>query len=457
MREKRFLQNKRMIGGVSFLAFFFLFTGTMFAEIPALSSKVIVDSKEPFACRVYAYDFDVDSKGNIHIVYSNPTLPDCSTSQIRYVRRIDGVWQPPIAISNNGRGRNLSTFLEVGQDDTIHICYIGVDNAPHPPRNLHYVTVSDNGVKGQDIVVAPGGWHTRMQLDEEDHPIFIREGETYPGKVSKLTLHTTIDNLTWIKQYIDVPDTEKFRIADFLYKNGMYHLTYGGSEHSEEVWDSARMENRVDGIFHELHYASSLDGDIWSHRIIDDSKKLREVEFWTSLVVDGNIPIASRYRYEEAANTYNLGTSANLMTFSGSSLKKKIITDKSYEETREGMGVGLLVNNPGDYFGVWDLSPPQPLNDDFSGAAGNIALYRNGPNDDWSLRGQIAPFSIEGRGILKKYQNRIFFLALGNYTDAKLYFFEYDLHVLDELMPPKLPKNSENRLNQGVFLLLLGQ
>ncbi len=459
-RKKRLLQKKQVICGGVLLAFLFLFTGASFAEIiPRKSWKAIVDSKDiSFACRVYAYDLGIDSKGNVHIVYSNPTLPDCSTSQIRYVSRVNGVWNKEVPISNNGLGPNVSTRLAVGADDTVHICYIGVDNDPQHPHKLHYITVA-GGEKGEDIIVDRGGWHTRIQLDENDHPIFIREGRTYPEKVSELTLHTTTDNLTWVKQHIDVPNIgiKRFRLANFIYQNGIYHLTYGGFEHTKKAWDSKRMKNRVDGSFHKLHYASSTDGVTWNTRIIDDSKKLREIEFWTSLVVDGNRPIVSRYRYEEMSGRYNLGTSANFMTpIGGSEWMNKIITDTSYPEFREGMGVGLLVNNPGDYFSVWEFSPPKSPDAEFDGN-GNIALYRNGPKNDWSLRGQVAPFSMEGRGILRKKHNKIFLLVLGDYVDTKLYFFEYDLKVLNKRMPPRVPRSGGNGLNQGVSFLLLGQ
>jgi len=424
--QKIYLNRALLLLGSLFALF--LCAGNAYSELATLSRKVIVDSQEPFNCRVYSYDMGIDSSGGVHIVYSNPNQ-GCTKASVSYVRRIDGVWQPPIVLSNNGLAPSISTLLAIGNDDIIHICYVQGST-----DTLRYITVN-NGVVGTDIHVDDGGWHTRMQLNENNRAIFVRENKTWPALETKLALLTTLDGTTWNKKYLDLPSVTKFRIADFIYDNGKYHITYGGSEHLKESWDSKSMTKRVMEVFHDLHYAFSSDGQNWSEYTIDSSGTLHRLQFWTSLALDGGNPLASMYKFNEYAGRYNFGTSANLMTKSGLVWNEKIITDTSFPDNLEGMGPGLVVNGSGDYFGAWDFSPPDTHDDEFRGIDGNIVLARNGFGNNWTARAQIAPFSLEGRAILQKHDGKIFFLGLGNWRDAKLYFREYSLSELNKILP----------------------
>lgn len=423
---------------VSFLPAF-VNAGINSPDVTPLSSRTIVDSKEPYNCRVYSYDMGIDSKGDVHIVYSNPNAA-CTKADIYYIRRVSGVWQTPILISNNGSRPSISTLLTVGDDDRIHICYV-LDN----PRSLQYLIINNGAVvSGYPVKVWDGGWHTRMQLDNNGYPVFVREGETWPALETKLTLITTTNGTDdWTRTFLNLtppplPDG-KFRVADFIYDNGTYHITFGGSEHKKEVWQDKTETVRIDEIFHDLHYAVSPDGTNWTEYTIDSSATLHDRQFWTSLVLDGVNPLASMYKYNEAGGRYNYGTSANLMTKIGSTWDNRIITDTRFTNL-EGMGPGLAVNGPLDYFCAWDFSPDFAdfgafYDESFYGQYGNIALARNGPKNDWTPKVQIAPFSLEGRAILKIHGGKMFFLGLGNWFDARLHFSEYSIVELNKILP----------------------
>jgi hypothetical protein len=159
-------------------------------------------------------------------------------------------------LSSNGSRPSISTLLVVGSDDRVHVCYV----ADGTTKTLHYRTINAGVVGIEDITIANGGWHTRMQLDENNYPIFVREGRTWPALKTKLALLTTQDGTTWNSEFLNLPSVVGFRIADFVYSNGIYHITYGGSEHLKEVWSTKDQINRVKEIFHNLHYASSSDG-----------------------------------------------------------------------------------------------------------------------------------------------------------------------------------------------------
>ncbi len=402
------------------------------ATLTAVDTKIITDSEEDFSRRIYSYDMVVDSQGTLHIIYSKP-LGD-RTAEIFYVRRVGETWQDPILLSSNGFRVSTSTFLVVGNDDRVHVCYIK-DN-----ESLYYRTIQ-NGNPTSEIHVYDGGWHSRMQLDAQGLPVFIRDNEDWQASpaVSKLALFTTQDGITWSKSFLSLPDVLKFRIADFLVENGVYHITYGDSAY-------------VNPVFHNLHYATSQDGKNWVHHTIDPSGTLYTNEFWTALVLDGGLPVISMYKYAEFGNQYNTGTSALLAKWNGTAWQNKIITNTTYPDSREGMGVGLVVNGREDYFGAWDFSPDNTHDDNFRGARGNIALARSGSAGDWTQKVQIAPFSLEGTAKLRIHGGKLFLLALGDHVDAKLYFYEYNISDFGGSTPP--PSSSTGMALPAVYLLL---
>ncbi len=414
---------------LSFFALISVYTKTVNAALSAIDAKVVSDSEEDFSRRIYSYDMAVDSQGTLHIIYSKP-LGD-RTAQIFYVRRIGGVWQSPILLSSNGFRASVSTFLLVGNDDRVHVCYI---KDMGTSESLFYRSIS-NGNPASEICVGDGGWHSRMQLGANGFPVFVRDNEEWQIHKSRLALLTTQNGSAWSKSFIDLPDASAFVVADFLFENGVYHITYGDSAYTKPVLNGTGSTTYIDGVFSNLHYATSQDGQNWEHHIIDSSGTLYKYEFWPALILDGGCPLVSMYKYAEYANTYNTGTSALLAKWNGAAWEKKSITNSTYPDSREGMGVGLVVNRAGDYFGAWDFSPDNTHDDNFRGARGNIALARNGSDDNWLQKVQIAPFSLEGAAKLRIRDGKLYFLALGDYVDAKLYFYEYKLSDIDREMP----------------------
>lgn len=413
-----------------------LFTATgVYAGLVPLSSRVIEDSPAAFDRRIISYDMGIDSSGDVHIVYSQPYSD--TYAYIYYVRRISGVWQAKQHLSSNGIRGSISTHLVIGGDDRVHVCYNKNNGSS---KSLIY-RVINGGVVGDENDVDPGGWHARMQLDGSGYPVFVRAVRTFPEDLSKIIFLTTTNGTNWLKSYLPLTLTQvttkepEFRIADFLYANGKYHITYGGSELTRNVWNSKYETEREDRVFHYFHYAVSADGVNWDELTIDTSGWLNEWEFWTELVNDGNKILVGMYKYNEATGCYNCGTSAILVTINGLSWTSKIITNQQYVDTLEGAGIGLAVAGSGDYFGAWDLSPdyPQILP---GSIAGNTAMRRNGPKNDWSPVTALDPFSLEGKARLRVHNGKLFFLALGDYTDEKLYFREFTIPYLNTVLEP---------------------
>lgn len=429
-------------------------TGAHAVLVPA-SSKIIADSDELFDRRIYSYDMGVDSSGNVHIVYSRPYSD--TYANIYYVTRINGAWQPELLLSTNGVRGSISTHLLIGGDDRVHVCYI-IDSGSS--KSLIY-RVIDGGVVEPEIDVDPGGWHTRMQLDGNGYAVFVRDNQTWPGLVSKLAFLTTTDGTIWSKSHLNLTQVPEFRIADFLYANGKYHITYGGSELIRQVWSSKYETEKVDRVFNYFHYAVSADGINWDELLIDNSGWLHEREFWTSMVNDGDSILVGMYKYAEVTGCWNCGTSAILITINGLNWTTKTITNQEYADTNEGAGIGLAVNGSGDYFGAWDFSPdyPQILP---PSPSGNTAMRRNGPKNDWSPVVQLDDFSLEGKARLRIHGGKLYYLALGDYTDAKLYFREFSISQLNGVLPPpdwvEPPSGNPSAMPlQAVYHMLLNQ
>lgn len=443
--------STRFIGYVLFTVFCCCaFVGTFSNEVAAalatVDAKVIADSEEPYSRRIYSYDMQVDSQGTLHIIYSKP-LGD-RTAEIFYVRRIGGDWQPPILLTANGFRASISTFMVAGSDDCIHVCYIK-DGAP---ESLYYRKII-NGTPAAEIYVDSGGWHSRMQLDAQGRPVFVRDNEDWQANpaVSKLAMLTTQNGTTWNKTFLSLPPVNAFRIAGFLVDNGVYHITYGDSAYIKPVLTGFGSTTYQNGVFHNLHYATSQDGQGWTDSTIDSSGTLYELEFWTALVLDGGSPVVSMFKYSEYGNKYASGTTTMLAKLQGTEWQKKIITNTKYPDCNEGSSVGMVVNGPDDYFGGWDNSPVYPQDDNFLGVRGNIALARGGAaGGEWTQKAQVAPFSLEGVARLRIHGGKLFFLALGDYVDAKLYFYEYDIGQL----LGALPSSPAGQPLPAVYLLL---
>jgi len=401
----------------------FSFVGTAHATLATLDSRTIADSPEPILERIYSYDMAVDSENDVHIVYSKPTT---SADHIGYSRRIGGVWQPTQILSTDGFRDSISTRIEVGIDGALHVCYIRQST-----RDLYYRNIV-NGVVGPERFVSNGAWHTEMQLGASGRPVFIREGEAGSSRISKLMMLSTSDNKRWRESVLALPNVTGYRLADFVHKDGVYHITFGDGAYEKQVLSGKGSSRYMQGVFHNLWYARSTNGTSWVRSLVDDSGALYEYEFWTALDIDGGHPVVGMYKYAEVRGQYNTGTSALIARWTGAAWDNTVISDPTYAETREGASIALVVDTPGAYLGVWDYSPDDTRNAYFRGDAGNMALARNGDDGSWSEKVQVDTYSAEGQIVLKKAgNNRLHILALSDFVDAKLFYRELDLYYVD--------------------------
>lgn len=445
---RKFCYQLNMNRFIFLVCFLFMPVAEIHAALSSLDYQIIADSEEPIDRRIYSYDLAVDNNGTVHLVYLQPTSGD--NANVYYQRRVGTAWSEKVLLTSAAYRASISTRLVVDSANVVHVCYIKND------LNLYYRSVM-NKVPGTEYKIGPGAWHTRMQLDDNNHPMFIRENETWPGLQTSLVLVTASDGTTWNKAYLNLPAVNKFRIGEFLYKDGTYHVTYGDGIETRAVLAGKGATTTIQGLFHNLYYATSTDGQNWSVRLVDDSRSLYESEFWTALVLDNGTPLVAMYKYAEYGGQYNTGTSALLAKLNGSGWIKKNITPANYPETREGMGVGIAVRGQGDYYGVWDFSPENTYNDNFRGERGNIAVAHSGADGSWRGKWQLAPFSAEGDVKVRIKGDRMYVLALGDFVDAKLYFWEIDLDALSgSVTPPSNPPGSGGNTSAlpAIFMLL---
>jgi hypothetical protein len=404
------------------------------SAVAPLDSRVIVDSEEPFDRRVYNYDMALDSNGDIHIIYAKPT--NNNYADVFYINKTSGLWmEQPVLITPFGFAANTATYISIGNDNSIHICYIKKEPAGSVHLEALYYSTIANGARGPERFVEGGGWFTKMQLEPGNYPVFVR------GEGQEMVLLTTNNGTTWSRSVMNIPQVP-YRLADFLYSNGEYHLTYGDNAYIKPVWTrSGTLEN---GVFHNFYYATSSNGTDWDVHLLDDSGVLYEFEFWTSLVLANGMPVIGMYRYDQYNNNYNMGSYIILSKKIGSSWIQKIITDRSHPDLTEGMGIGLAVYSTNDYFAAWDFSPVNTYNDDFRGERGNIALVRSGSDGEWTSKWQLDPFSLEGKALVKIHGDKLCFLGLGDFVDSKLYYREYNVRTF---VPPSPPPNT------GTFII----
>lgn len=457
---------KRMIGQMIFMFWVAvtILPTTSFAVIQTVDEHIITDSENEYHRRVYTYDFGIDSKGDIHIIYLKPVAGQDNVGTNVYLRRISGQWQEPVVLTNDGLFPTASTRLIIGEDDVVHVCYIqhqsdgnGGAFDPDHDRYLAYHKIV-NGVVGQRQVVSPGAWHSAMQLDEQGRALFLRQDADWQSAdASKFAIFTTTDETQWSRRLLNLSVNLR-KLKSFIYADGKYHILYCDNAQTKGVIVGAGSTDTKTGTFYDLRYASSNDGDQWNISIVDDSFTLYKDEFWTALALDGGTPLVAMYKYAEYGGQYNTGTSALLAKSSGNDWIKKNITPADYPATREGMGVGIAVRGPGDYYGVWDFSPENTFDDNFRGERGNIAVAHNGADGSWSEKWQLAPFSAEGEVKVRIKGDKMYVLALGDFVDAKLYFWEIDLDELSgsSVTPPSNPPGSGGNTSAlpAIFMLL---
>lgn len=384
---------------ISFIVSFLLVLGSAFnvsAELSLNYQSVLDDSEEPFATRIYSYDFAVDASGTIHIIYSKPTA-DGTRCDIVYARGSGGTWDKQI-LETDGKVGSVSTHLVLDDTtNTVHVCYIKSQQDP----NTHLVHQSiTNGVPSAQVRVEGGGWHTRMQLNSSGMALFVREGST------TLRLFSPTGANSWAEQQLQLPSAAHYRLANFVFdrSHNAYHLTYGNGTTT-----------------HNFMYAYSADALSWAGSTIDGTNSLVEAEFWTDLVVDqSGKPYAAMYKY----STNNIGTSALFGKFENGAWHT-ITAAGGKPQSRAGMGPGIAIDSWGNLHGAWDNSPDVPM--DADGSAGNIMYHFSPDGANWDVRQALRGYSAEGACKIKIVDQKLYLLVLGDYTDAKLYFMEFNM------------------------------
>ncbi|MBU1417897.1 MAG: hypothetical protein KKI15_05390 [Proteobacteria bacterium] len=386
-------------------------------------------------------------------------MPNEDRAQIIYKWRKAGQWQSDQVLNQLGWIGTRSTRVVIDpNDDTIHVCYMRKLAIDSPDPYLAYQKIV-NGIPGPEYQISLGGWHSRMQLDDNNRAMFIREGVSSLDQSSQLKLFRTTDGVTWSETPVDIPNDYQFTIGNFIYKNGIYHITYGDGAYTKKVLNGKASTEYVDGTFHNFFYASSTDGEHWSPSLVDSSGTLYEKEFWTTLTLDNDVPVVAFFKYAEYNQLFAIGTSALMARrYGGNKWKKRIIAGDNFPDSGAGMGVTLITNGPNDLFGAWNDSPRRPINffkenieEDITGS---IALYRSGPNDSWTYKGLLEPFSAEGIPRIRIHNNRLFFLVLGDWENTKLYFREYDISALPALADVPVPQFPANRSFAGSTFMM---
>ena len=418
-----------------------------FALVNPIDQKMVFASPGTFDQRIYSYDMAVDINDDVHVVYSRPTTtgPDI----IGYQRRIGGIWQNETIISNDGLRSSISSHIAIDSNKNVYISYLSDSQ-----QSLYYIKVF-NGLVGQKSLVDIGAWNTVMQLDAKSLPIFIREGQSPPWTANNYQLKLVSTNnggKSWISSFLNLPQVNtypslaRYRLGDFIYAAGKYNIIYGDNGYQKTILNGKDAKTYTKAYFHDLIYANSTDGVNWQTYPADNSKRLNEMEFWVSLAMDGNKAITGVYQYAEYNNSYNNGTRAHLAQITPSKIQDVYTnTGVTWPATREGAGIGLLVSEPGNYLGAWDFSPDYPYNMKFNATDGNIALARNGTDNLWKEKISIAPYSAEGRVLLRQSnKNNLHILVLGDYLNTKLYYQEFNMLTI----------NASFKANLGFNLIL---
>ena len=126
-----------------------------------------------------------------------------------------------------------------------------------------------------------------------------------------------------------------------------------------------------------------------------------------------------------------LGTALLLARRSGTNwVSRRIvgyIPGQTPADHRAGMGGQLHVDEAGVLLGAWDNSPDHPI--DFDGQYGNIAMSYSVDGSDFQATNQfqVEPFSAEGYCRLASHRTNLYMLALGNFSNAKLYLVQLDI------------------------------
>ena len=430
------------------------------AELSLKNSEVIANSEEPFNRRIYSYDFDISNEGVIHLVYSKP-IEGSPLAQVIYMSKNIGTQWPieseRIILEQAGQISSISTQLVVDNEtNTVHISYIVERDFIDHDGNSHnsglvYQTVSNQNISDK-INVSSGGFHSLMQLDEQGKAVFIREYEDFlnaDGSVraqpfpKALRIQLPLENNRWTERehILNLPAAVDYRLANFIIdSNGRYHIAYGNKDANflRAEYPTTNPPATANAVFfpvgagHELIYAHSDDLITWQSSIIDDSGSLSENEFWTDLIEHQGQVNSISYRYNTDAQGIHQGSSAVLGFFNDNNWQLATLAGKTTGASahRAGMGAKILRDQAGGFHGIWDNSPDAPID---SESAHGSTMYRYSADGlDWETRQVILAFSVEGKVRAKLHNDKLFILFLGDATNAKLVFSEFDLPILTE-------------------------
>ena len=415
-------------------------SGNQFERI----SEDVIDECDPLPWenRIYAYDFDVGSDGLIHALYSKPMPPHFTNDLIIYACGTVGNMQKTI-IDSDGKHPTITAFIVVDRDrsNKVHICYNAGQRLGE--EQFVYRSVQD-GVVSERIVVDVNAYHSRMQLDENGWPVFVREFS------EGLRFFMPNSATNWRPVNIDTDGIVDARIGDFVYdrERTIYHLLYG---------DNGCGASYSNSPYHRLWYAVSQKGsDNWNNELVDSSCTLWENEFWVSLVLDkSGMPSIAMYKFNLYNGQHNTGTSLAYWKKVGSAWTNQIIAGVTSSgqnpDHRAGMGVQLA--SDGDrVFAVFDDSPDHPI--DFSGKYGNIVLRYSRDGLSWGNLQQVAGFSAEGYCRVKVFDSKLYIMALGDWHDTKVYFYSYllnDLSILTNSVPLVGDFDGDGKAGYGIY------
>jgi hypothetical protein len=379
---------------------------------PVQRQVVDICDTTPWSHRIYSYDFDVDAQGVAHMLYSKPAAPGYDRDDIFYAHGPVGGATAQI-VEPNGKHGSISTYVVVNRTNGVaHLCYMRGQVAP--AEELIHCTVT-NGVLSNPTRVEEWAMHTRMQLDENGRPVFVRQGD------NGLRLLTPTAGGRWTTR--DIGTVKAARLADFCYdtSHSRFHVTYG---------DNAVPNGYNGAAYHKLWYTTSANGTNWETSLIDGSLTLWELEFWTSLVVDSaGTPYASMYKFNTYGGQYNTGTALLFARYTGSGAWDArtiagAIPGGGHPDHRAGMGGQLAVGPDDRILGVWDNSPDHLI--DYDGQYGNIVLQSSPDGAHWQYMQQLNTFSAESFCRVRAYGSKAYVFGLGDFHDTKLYLTEYD-------------------------------
>lgn len=430
----------------------------VFAELHKLNDSVISDSEEPFSRRIYSYDFDISDDGIIHAIYSKPK-PGTNRAQVIYMSKpIGGEWPAEnkrIVLEENGLLNSISTWLIYDNKNKVaHVSYIVekpfVDLGVLLGNGVIYQTIANN-IPGKQVNISSGEFHTRMQLDKNQQPIFAREYEVFlkpdgtirqPPFPKALRLHLPTGNGTWTNRehILNLPPAEDYRLSNFVYDpiKNRYHLTYGNKDaHKLRVQyptTNPPLTNNSTPVFfppgqgHQLIYAYSDNLSTWKTSTIDPSGDISENEFWSDLILDRQgKPYAASFRYKTDAQGVQQGSTGIFGSFNNEAWSIATVAGKTKGATehRAGAAAKIVLDDEGGFHGVWDNSPDAPID---SESPNGTTMYHYSPDgQNWETRQMILPFSVEGPCRVKIYNNKLYLMVLSDYKDAKLVFAEYQL------------------------------